>query len=70
MKKKYEKPVLELVEFEMSDAIATCQSKVYASLEACATSLDPHITLADSDCTYPIPEAYCYNTPGGVIFGS
>ena len=28
MKKKYEKPVLELVEFEVSSAIATCSDDV------------------------------------------
>ena len=70
MKKEYEKPIAELVVFEMNEAIANCQNKVYASPEVCAQNLDPNINLADSSCTYPIPESYCYNTPDGMIFGS
>ena len=71
MKKKYEKPVLELVEFEVNEAIAACEGKIYASVEACKDRLDPAINLAEG-CTHPVPpEMYCYNgTMDGGFFTS
>lgn len=60
MKKEYEKPIAELVVFEVTDAIATCETKVQATVE-CYKVLDPNIFNTDEGCTRPEPEKYCYN---------
>ena len=69
MKKEYEKPIVELVEFEVSDAIAgTCQSKVQTSAQECVVEIDPEINFShpDETCTIKLDEGYCYYSPNDI----
>ena len=64
MKNKYEKPIAELVVFELTDAIATCQSKVQTGEKSCEDVVDPEINFAYGSCDIPLDEDYCYYSPG------
>ncbi len=73
MRKKYEKPIVELVAFEMSDAIAGCNVIVepYTQSDENACEKDPMVTFR-SDCEVPpeYSDKYCYYTAENSIFTS
>ena len=78
MKKKYEKPIAELVVFELGEAIATtCANQVYIFANAnrgCSPNYDYDWLNFGSECSRSdIPnKEYCYFTPDGTnsIFDS
>ena len=71
MKKSYVKPEVTLVRFELSEAIASCSTKLYDNHAETNCQLSDEIkaimavngaTLtAESDCSTPL-EDYCYFT--------
>ena len=74
MKREYTKPVVELVKFEMSEAIASCDVKIYVSpvkdTEGCKLNTvfeDINFFEAADNCADDRwPEKYCYYTPDGL----
>ena len=68
MKKEYKKPVVELVEFEISEAIATCSLLAYNLKGESCTDPNPnfpHLTFQDAaacEGSDPLPDGYCYYT--------
>ena len=72
MKKEYEKPVIELVEFEMNDAIAGCPTDATEGFVdiKCVKGQYVDIAFTESDGCFPT-EGYCYyNSTGIVLFQS
>ena len=70
MKKSYVKPEVTLVRFELSEAIASCSTKLYNNhssecgispeMEAIMAVSGANLT-AESNCSTPL-EGYCYFT--------
>ena len=58
--KSYQKPSLEIVAFEMNEAIASCSDSIPDDLKAWYDQLGINFT-ADSSCTVPTYD-YCYYT--------
>lgn len=67
MKKQYEKPIAELVVFEMNTAIASCDIKLYINVNSGSDcEKDPTLDGIEYD------DKYCYYTsqPEYTIFNS
>lgn len=67
MKREYTKPVVELVRFELNEAIAACDVPAHNLWNACKDPNPqyPKITFQDQDAcngSDPLPEGYCYYT--------
>lgn len=67
MKEKYVKPEVELIEFELTEAIASCAAQVanWSDLTSCSLK-EPFASLGnfgegETQCTQPI-KGYCYFT--------
>ncbi len=81
MKKSYVKPEVTFVRFELSEAIASCGTKVYnnhASHEACNGYSDQMkmimertgATLVAEDSCSVVLEGYCYFTSTSMLMNS
>lgn len=69
MKKQYEKPIAELVIFEMNDVVASCTADITENLSDYSCIKDEYagiITFVqDSDCENP--KDYCYYTSVNIL---
>ena len=77
MKKHYEKPEIQVIALELSEAIATCNDALYVgSTESKGCEKDPtftdmgvNFTGDDSTCDSPLMD-YCYTTAGNLLMNS
>lgn len=85
MKKSYVKPEVTLVRFELSEAIASCGTKVYknyASYDECGGYSDEMqeivdgmakvgitVNFSEDSCTVPL-KTYCYYTSTHMLMNS
>lgn len=80
MKKKYERPTMDVIEFQLNEAICACGAQLFdhSTKDACFTKLTTegellrdkmHINFAE-DCSIPL-DNYCYFTSANnTIFSS
>lgn len=59
--KKYQKPSLEIVKFEMNEAIASCTDSLSDELKTWYEELEINFTGDDSTCSAPTYD-YCVHT--------
>ena len=75
MKQKYVKPEVELIEFELTEAIAAnCSTTVYNHGQGCSLKDEfdiwgPTAFTADNSCG-TVLDGYCYYPSANIIFGS
>lgn len=69
MKKEYEKPTIDLVEFEVGNAIAACSSQHFSDDGRCLPDM-PDENGNYTDVTSCKTEVYCYHTAENLTWNS